>query len=161
MKRAILASAAGIALAFGVAACSEAEAPVEAAPEAPEGLTVTDARLNIPAASGNPAALYFTLTNAGGELLMLRAANIAGAESATLHGTSEYAGQMTMPELIQIPVAAGETVEFAPGDKHVMVMGLPDGLEPGGEIEVTLSFLRGDKISFPARLLAPGDDGDF
>lgn len=161
MNKAIVASLASLTLALGLVACAEEPAPVEAAPEAPEGLTVTDARLNIPAASGNPAALYFTLTNASGELLMLRAANVAGAESASLHGTSEYAGQMTMPELIQIPVAAGETVEFEPGAKHVMVMGLPDGLEPGAEIEVTLSFLRGDKISFPAKLLAPGDDGGF
>ena len=161
MKKAILASVAGVALALGVVACSEAEAPVEAAPAAPEGLAVSEARMNIPAASGNPAAVYFTITNSSAEMLMLRSVEIAGAESASLHGSSEYAGRMTMPELIQIPIPAGETVEFEPGAKHVMVMGLPDGLEPGGEIEVTLNFLRGTQLTFPAKLLAPGDSGGF
>ncbi len=144
MNKAILASMAGVALAFGVAACSnEAEAPVDAAAEAPAGLTVSDARMNIPAAAGNPGAVYFTLTNGGSEALMLRSASVVGADSATLHATSEYAGQMTMAELVQLPIAPGESLTF----------------EPGGEMELTLTFLRGAELTFPVRLLAPGDDG--
>lgn len=163
MKKAILASVAGVALAFGLAACSnEAEVPVDTAaeaPDAPEGVSVNDGRMNIPAVAGSPAAIYFTLINTGPDELILRAANVAGAQSASLHETADADGVMTMPQLDQLPIAPGETVAFMPGGKHVMVMGLPAGLEPGGEIEVTLSFDSGDKVSFPARLLAPGDPG--
>ena len=160
MRKAIIASVTGAALAFGLTACSsEPETPVEAAPEAPVGISVTDGRMNIPAATGNPAAVYFTITNEGSEPQTMRAVDVAGATSALFHETSEWSGQVDMQELIQVPVPAGESVVFEQGGKHVMAMGLPDGLEPGGEIEVTISFVRGDKVSFPVRLLAPGDDG--
>lgn len=160
MRKAFIASVGGLALALGLAACSsEPETPVEAAPEAPEGITVTDGRMNIPAAAGNPAAVYFTITNAGTEEQMMRAVAVQGAESAMFHETAEWNGQIDMQELLQVAVPAGESVVFEQGGKHVMVMGLAEGLEPGGEIEVTLSFVRGDKVSFPVRLLAPGDDG--
>lgn len=160
MRKAFIASVGSVALALGLAACSsEPETPVEAAPEAPEGITVTDGRMNLPAAAGNPGALYFTIANDGTEQQMLRAADIPGAQSAVFHETAEWSGQVDMQELLQVPVPAGETVVFEQGGKHVMVMGLPEGLEAGGEIEVTLSFVRGDKVSFPVRVLAPGDDG--
>lgn len=159
MRKAFIASVAGLALTLGLAACSEPEAPVEAAPEAPEGITVTDGRMNIPAAAGNPGAVYFTITNDGTEPQTMRAVSVQGAESAMFHETSEWNLQVDMQELIQVPVPAGESVVFEQGGKHVMVFGLPAGLEPGGELEVTISFVRGDKVSFPVRLLAPGDDG--
>lgn len=159
MNKAILATVGSLALAIGLTACSEAEAPVEAAAVVPAGLTVSDGRMNVPAAVGNPAAVYFTLTNSGSENLFLRGAEVVGADSASLHSSSEFGGQMTMNEVIQVQIPAGETLEFAPGGYHVMVMGVPEGLEPGGEIEVRLSFLRGEELTFQARLLAPGDDG--
>lgn len=160
MRKAIIASLGGIALTMGLAACSsESEAPVEAAPEAPEGISVTDGRMNLPAVAGNPAAVYFTITNESGEDMMLRAVSVQGAQTAMFHETSEWNGQMDMQELLQVTVPAGESVVFEQGGKHVMVGGLDEGLEPGGDVEVTLSFVRGDKISFPARVLAPGDTG--
>lgn len=160
MRNALIACAASIALAVGLAGCSsEPETPVEAAPEAPEGISVTDGRLNLPAATGNPGAVYFTIVNEGTEPQTVRAVNVQGAESALLHETAEWNGQMDMQELMQVVIPGGENLVFEPGGKHVMVYGLPEGLEPGGEVEVTLSFVRGDKVSFPARVLAPGDDG--
>ncbi len=160
MKKAIFAGTASALLALGVASCgSEPEAPVEANPEAPEGITVSDGRMNLPAVVGNPAAVYFTVTNDSAEDQMLRTASVPGAESAAFHETAEWSGQVDMQELLQVSVPAGESLVFEQGGKHVMVFGLPEGLEPGGEVEVTLSFVRGDKVSFPVRLLAPGDDG--
>ncbi|WP_169053517.1 copper chaperone PCu(A)C [Alteraurantiacibacter aquimixticola] len=157
--RRILASLAASALVVGLAACSsEPEAPVQTAPEAPEGISVTDGRMNLPAVAGNPGSVYFTITNEGSEDQMLRAASVIGADSATFHETAEWSGQMDMQELLQVPVPAGESVTFEQGGKHVMVFGLPEGLEAGEELEVTLSFVRGDKVSFPVTLLAPGEE---
>lgn len=160
LKKFLIAGAAGI-MSLGLAACgSEPEVPVETAPEAPEGISVTDGRMNIPAASGNPGAVYFTITNDGTEDQMLRAANVESAESALFHETAEWSGQVDMQELLQVNVPAGESVVFEQGGKHVMAFGLPDGLEAGGELEVTLSFVRGDKVSFPVVLLGPGEEYD-
>ncbi|MXO72185.1 copper chaperone PCu(A)C [Alteraurantiacibacter buctensis] len=148
------------ALLLVTAGCSsEPEAPVETAPEAPEGISVADGRMNLPAVSGNPAAVYFTITNDGAEMQMIRSVHVEGAESAMLHETSEWSGQVDMQELTQVAVEAGETLAFAPGGKHVMAMNVDPALQPGGEVEVTLTFVRGDKVSFPARVLAPGDEG--
>lgn len=148
------------ALLLVVAGCSsEPETPVDTTPDAPEGITVTDGRLNLPGAAGNPASVYFTIKNDGPEMQMIRSVHVEGAESAMLHETSEWNLQVDMQELTQVPVQAGETLEFKPGGKHIMAMNLDPALEPGGEVEVTLTFVRGDKVSFPARLLAPGDEG--
>lgn len=160
MKRAFAATVAGLVLVAGLAACgSEPEAPVETAPEAPEGISVTDGRMNLPAATGNPASVYFNVVNDGTEMQTMRSIHVEGAESAMFHETAEWNGQVDMQQLEQIPVMAGETAVFEPGAKHVMATGLAEGLEPGGEVEVTITFVRGDKVSFPVRLLAPGDDG--
>lgn len=159
MKKLLIAGAAGI-MSLGLVACGSAEepAPVDAAPEAPEGISVSSGRMNLPAAAGNPAAVYFTITNDGPEDQTMRAAKLQGAESALFHETADMSGQMDMQELLQVNVPAGESVAFEQGGKHVMVMGLPEGLEPGGELEVTLSFVRGDKVSFPVVLLGPGEE---
>ena len=159
MKKLLIGTAAGIALALGLAACSgEAEEIVEAVPDAPEGISVSDGRLNLPAVAGSPASIYFTITNDGEESQMMRAASVLGAEGAKFYETAEWSGQVDMQELLQVDVPAGESLVLEPGGKHVMVDSLPEGLEAGGEIEVTVSFVRGDKVSFPALLLAPGEE---
>lgn len=156
----ILGALAPAALALAVAACgSEPEAPVEAAPDAPQGISVTDGRLNLPAVAGNPAAVYFTITNDGAEAQMLRAAAVQGAGSAMFHQTAEWNHQVDMQEVSQVSVPAGGSVVFEPGGMHVMAMELDPSIAVGSEVEVTLTFVRGDKVSFPARVLAPGDDG--
>lgn len=160
MLKTVFTGAVSTALLLSLAACSsEPEAPVELAPDAPEGISVTDGRMNIPAVGGNPGSVYFTITNDGAEDQMMRSAYVQGGNSALFHETAEWSGQIDMQELLQVSVPAGESVVFESGGKHVMVMGLADGLEVGGEIEATVTFVRGDKVSFPVTLLAPGDDG--
>ena len=156
----IFASLAAVSLALGTAACGGAaeEEPVATAPEGPAGVTITDGFLNLPAIPGNPGAVYFTIANASEEQATIRGADMIGSTSAMLHETSEWSGQMDMQELIQVPVPAGETVVFEPGGKHVMVYELGDVLVAGGETEVTLTFVGGDKLSFPVRIRAAGDE---
>ena len=45
-----------------------------------------------------------------------------------------------------------------PGGTHVMAMDLADTLAAGGETEVTVTFVGGDKVSFPAEVRAAGDE---
>jgi len=151
---------AALALSLGVASCgAEPEAPAPTAPEAPEGVSVANARLTLPAVAGNPGAVYFTVSNTGANDVMIRAVDVAGAGSALLHQTAEWNRQVDMQELFQVAVPEGEELVFEPGGIHVMVADLDNTLAVGGETEVTLSFVNGDKVSFPAAILGPGDLG--
>jgi copper(I)-binding protein len=82
---------------------------------------------------------------------MIRAVEVAGAGSAMMHSSD-------MQELPQIAVPAGESAKFEPGEQHVMAMDLADTVAAGGTVEVTLTFVGGDKFSFPAEVRAAGDE---
>lgn len=158
MKTTFPAGAALTFAAFTLSACGgePSEAP-EAAPEGFPGVTVTDGRLVLPAVAGNPGAAYFTIAYDGDRIAVIRAASIEGAKSAMLHQTFEDSGVTSMGETLQVQLASGETLKFEPGGNHVMAMDLDEGLQPGGTTEITLTFLGGDKISFPAEVLAAKD----
>ena len=76
-------------------------------------------------------------------------------ENVVLISASEWAG---MEETLQVMVKAGETVKFEPGGTHVMAMDLADTVAPGSQAEVTVTFVGGDKVSFPADVRAAGDE---
>lgn len=141
-------------LAMGPVACGESPEQAEAGPEAPEGISTANARLMLPAVAGNPGAAYFDLVNSGTGSRVVRAASVAGAGSAMMHTTIEGG----MQEVAQVVVAPGETVRFEPGGNHVMAMDLAETVAAGGTAEVTLTFVGGDKISFPAEVRAAGDE---
>ncbi len=150
-----------IALALAVTAvfatgCSEAPEQTEqlTGPDAPEGIAVTNGRMMLPAVSGNPAAVYFDVVNDGTSNRMIRAVSVEGAQNAMLHVTDDTG----MQEVLQIAVPAGETVQFTPGGTHVMAMDLSDTVAAGGETEVTVTFVGGDKVSFPVEVRAAGEE---
>ncbi|MFZ0493904.1 MAG: copper chaperone PCu(A)C [Acidimicrobiia bacterium] len=111
-------------------------------------LEVTDARISLPA--GPNAAVYFELVNNGDH-----EAELVGAESdiaiAEIHQTTMSGGMMQMTPVDQITVAPGQTVEFAPGGLHVMLMDVP-ALELGQKVEVTLAFSDGQRVTFDAEV---------
>jgi copper(I)-binding protein len=151
MTKSIRAALALAAAALVPMACSEAPEQTETAPEGPEGVSATNARLMLPAVAGNPGAVYFDIANASETNRVIRAVSVAGAGSAMMH-TGD------MQELAQIVTPPGETVKFAPGEQHVMVMDLADTVVAGGQAEVTVTFVGGDKVSFPAEVRAAGDE---
>lgn len=146
----------GAALALAITAavsgaCSEAPEQTAAAPEAPEGVAVSNARLMLPAVAGNPGAVYFDVENASDRNRVIRAVSVAGTGSAMMH-TSD------MQEMTQVVVGPGQTVKFAPGEQHVMAMDLADTVTAGAQAEVTVTFVGGDKVSFPADVREAGDE---
>jgi copper(I)-binding protein len=154
MKRSVWSAVAlGIA-ALVPAACSEAPEQAAAATAGPEGVAVSDARLMLPAVSGNPGAVYFDIANSGAEGHMIRAASVTGAGSAVMHTTADG----NMQETLQIMVPPGGSVKFEPGGAHIMAMNLADTVKPGDKAEVTLTFVGGSKMSFEADVRAAGDE---
>lgn len=140
----------------GLASCGEKPKQAETAPEAPAGLSVTNARLMLPAVKGNPGAVYFDIKNDSDKSVMIRAAAVAGAGSAVLHQMGTWNNQPNMDEIFQIAVPAKGELKFEPAGLHVMANDLADTVTPGGTAEVTLTFVGGDKISFPAEVRAAG-----
>lgn len=152
-----IAAALGIA-SVGLAGCSEQPEPTDATPDAPDGISVTNARLMLPAVAGNPGAIYFEVKNDSGENRMIRAVSVAGAASAVLHQMGTWNNQPSMDEIFQVDVPANGELKFEPGGLHVMANELADTVTAGSTAEVTLTFVGGDKISFPAEVRAAGDD---
>ena len=140
----------------GLTACGETtEAPageVEAVP----GLAVENARLVLPAVTGNPAAVYMDIAFDGENPTTVRAASVLGAEKTEMHETSEWEGKMVMGEMGPLLLNPGDKVSFEPGGKHVMVFGLPETVKPDQDIEITLTVVGGDKKSFTAKVQAAG-----
>src|SRR5688572_1428554 len=154
MKRSVWGAIALAVAALGPAACGEAPEQASAEPAGPEGITVSNARLMLPAVKGNPGAVYLDVANGGTTNRVIRAASVAGAGSAMMHNTVDGA----MQEATQVVVAPGQTVKFEPGGQHIMANNLADTVVAGGKADVTLTFVGGAKTTFPADVRAAGDE---
>ena len=160
---ALFAATSALVLATALGACSQSAEPEDqqqaeqpSAPEAKPGLSIGEARLVLPAVSGNPAAAYFSLTNGGDKPVVVAGVHIEGAQNTEFHQTT--GGSMNLLESPTVP--AKGSLKFAPGGNHVMVFGLDESLVPNKTSEVTVTFSDGDKISAPIWIEAPGLSGD-
>lgn len=153
---------AGLALAAAIlplAACSGGDTPAGEAAEANQtGLEVADARLILPAVSGNPGAIYFTLENKGDKNVAVRRADVKGAGSAMLHETAEWNKEMVMGEMGPPMLQPGDKLVFEPGGKHVMAFDLDPSLAAGGSTEMTLTIAGGKSMTAPVQIVGAGDE---
>jgi len=102
-------------------------------------------------------AAYFTARLLEGEIDRLVSARIDGADRVELHThTMNEQGMMQMRQVGPQDLAAGETLDFAPGGLHLMVFGLAPIAE-GDAVEGVLVFERAGEIPvrFQARNAAP------
>lgn len=146
--------------ALSLSACQQQAAETAdatTAPDAKPGLAVSEGRLILPVVAGNPAGIYFTLTNTGDKAGTLAAVSIDGAAKAEMHETKGG----TMSPVPQIAVPAGGTVKFEPGALHVMAFELDAKLVAGGTTEMTLTFADGDKLSAPLKIESRTGGGDM
>jgi periplasmic copper chaperone A len=151
MTKSIWAALALAAAALVPTACSETPEQAETAPDAPDGITVANGRLMLPAVKGNPGAVYFDVKNDSDRNLVVRAVSVAGAGSSEMHTKD-------MQMMLQATVPPKGSTAFEPGGQHVMAMDLADTVAPGSQAEVTVTFVGGDKVSFPAEVRAAGDE---
>ena len=159
MKMRIPAILVAVAAGLALTACgSQSEPAAETDPDMMPGVSVENARLMLPAVAGNPAAVSFDLAYEGGRPAVVRKAEVAGAEETMMHEMRDVNGVMEMQDLTQVPLTKGGTVTFEPAGKHVMASGLGEDVIAGGTVEVTLTFVGGDKASFPADVRAAGDE---
>lgn len=87
------------------------------------------------------AAGYVTITNTGSSDDRLMAVSSPVAKRVVVHETTQKNGVMSMrslPDGLVIP--AGTTVSLAPGESHIMLMGLDAPLSVGQTLDMTLRF---------------------
>ena len=146
--KAMLAIVAG-GLALALASCGPDEpqpAPVDTArssPEAPAGITLSEARVQLPLVSGRPGAAYFTLSQANGAPRTVIGVSVEMAGRAEMHRTTGG----TMAPVSEVEIGAGKTVKFEPGSYHVMLFDLDPRLRFSKDAELTVSFDGGDKAT--------------
>lgn len=158
MKSTVLAPLAIALAAFSLSGCgSQPKAAAPSQANAPEGISISDARLVLPAVKGNPGAVYFTVHNDSASATTIRSAEVKGAKSAMIHQTEMADGMSEMHAMPTVAVPAKGDLAFEPAGLHVMAMDLDDTLAKGATTDVTLTFGSGDKAVFPAEIVAAGD----
>lgn len=93
---------------------------------------------------------YFTLHNSTDEEVAITAISLSEnvANRIEMHETF-VEGDMAKMRQLKLPfkMNPGETVEFKPKGKHLMLMGLKKPLESGMTFSVTLELSSGDRLS--------------
>lgn len=92
------------------------------------------------AGAARTGAAYLTLTNRGADADRLVAVSTPKARQAEFHTHLNENGIMRMRKVDSIDLGAGETIAFAPGGLHVMLMGLTGPLAEGETFPITLTF---------------------
>ncbi|ATQ41267.1 copper chaperone PCu(A)C [Caulobacter mirabilis] len=140
-------------LALALAACSPAKAPV------PPTYDVAGVKVagpySRPAAQGGNGAGFFSLTNGNTGPDILFSVESPIADHVEIHESSVEGGMMKMQHLERgVPLRAGETVEFKPGGKHLMFIGLKQALKPGDKIPATFVLEHAGRV--PVELTVQG-----
>ena len=132
-------------------------------------ISVTDPWVK--AADEGMTAAFGTITNGTDTDLVLTAVTTPATDMVQLHETtSDSSGGMSMQEKDGgFPLPAGEDLVLEPGGDHIMLMDLPEPLQPGDTLELTLVFSEGTEHPFTATVkdftgaqehYAPGEDED-
>lgn len=141
-----------LALAACGGAKDEDKAAPTAAPEAKPGIAVSNGKMILPAVSGNPGGVYFTLENSGTNTVSIASIAIDGVGKSEVHQT--IGGKMKPVD--RLDVEGKTTLKFERGGLHVMAFDLDSKLKAGGTTEMTVTFSDGDKVSAPLMLEAMG-----
>ena len=102
-------------------------------------ISVTEVWARPGIADGN-SAVFFVIENSTSSEDRLVSAHSDISAAVELHRSSMVDGKMKMEMQKFIPISAGESVVFKPGDYHVMLIGLNNDLAVGDQFEVTLNF---------------------
>ncbi len=91
-----------------------------------------------------PSAAYMRISNRGESEVRIVAASSAAARDVSFHETVVEAGKAKMKAMPDLRIEAGETLELAPGGKHIMLMGLMNDLPPGSRLRMELQSEHGE-----------------
>ncbi len=102
-------------------------------------VAVTDAWVRwLPA--GLPMGGYFSLRNLGRQPLQLVGAASPSYRMVMLHESISRGGMERMVHVAQVSIASGQSVHFAPGGYHLMLMHAASTVQPGTRVRIDLQF---------------------
>lgn len=100
---------------------------------------------------------YLTIMNHGGAADRLVSVEVPFAEKTEIHESSVEDGVAKMREIAGgVEVKPGETVEFVPGGKHLMFVGLKAPLAKGEKVKGELVFEKAGRVVVEFAVEAPG-----
>jgi copper(I)-binding protein len=112
--------------------------PLQAEPAA--AVMVTNAWAP-PSLAGAPTGVaYFTLAYRAGPPDRLLSFSTPVAERAELHRSEMSNGVMSMRPAGPLPLTPGQSLQLAPGELHLMLIGLKAPLKRGDRFPLTLTF---------------------
>lgn len=104
------------------------------------------------------SAAYFTLHNPGTEAHILTEVSSPQFQRAEIHATRMMNGQVHMQRVPELAVAARGSVEFKPGEYHLMLFQPRHSLKAGDTIELTLKFKDALQITVEAPIRKGEED---
>ncbi len=150
-----------------------APAPAQATPTAPDpevakaraaalaakaNIDITDAWARATPGSANTAAVYLHIVSAkDGDKLV--SAEAPMAERIELHDDMQQNGVIKMSPTAAVEIPAGATVNFLPGGRHLMLMGLKAPLKEGDSFLLTLKFDKAGTQSAAVKILGASATG--
>ena len=129
------------------------------ADDADAALTLTDGFVRATVEGTPMTAIFGTLTNTTDEEITLTGFDTS-VEAAAYEIHEVVDGVMRAKEG-GLTIAAGDTHELAPGQDHMMLMGLEAPVEAGDTVDITLILGDGTEIELdpvPVRTIAAGDE---
>lgn len=118
-----------------------------------DGIVIEDAWGRPSPKSASNAAFYMTIKNSGAAQDTLVEASIDICGATELHmSTIDDAGVMSMQQVQQIDLPAGETTRLEPGGLHVMCIDRQVDLIPGDSVSISLSLTQGGLITVAAEI---------
>ncbi|WP_028464225.1 copper chaperone PCu(A)C [Nisaea denitrificans] len=116
-------------------------------------VVVTDPWARASILASRPGAAYLTLVSDMDDRLL--SATTPAAGQVMMHASETDTNAITrMIHLDALDLRAGQTVRFAPGGMHLMLMGLTAKLEEGGQFPLTLSFEHAGDITVEVPILS-------
>ena len=167
IKKTAVAGVAAFALVLTACAEQEAETGEETATDAAEttaaveGETVTlsNGVVRAKGADVEMTAIFGTLTNTTDEEINLT--GFTASVDAAAYEIHEVVDGVMREKEGGLTIAAGDTHELAPGQDHMMLMGLDTPVEAGDTVDITLILGDGTEIELdpvPVRTIAAGDE---
>jgi periplasmic copper chaperone A len=110
----------------------------------PQVEVVGPVQVAAPVAGSSQVAL--TLVNRGDGDDELVAVSTEVALAVEIHRTTIADGSATMETLEGLPIGAGESVVFRPGELHLMLVVPDETVREGGTVELVLDFERSEDV---------------
>jgi len=112
------------------------------------------AKASVPGQTVGAAYLTLTAQQAG---LTLRALHTPAAQSVQMHEMIMQGDVMQMRAIESLDLPQGQALGFAPGGRHLMLMGLKHPLRAGQVLPLRLEFSNGQslQLQLPVRSTAP------